>query len=47
MKRLFKFLPVVIPIAVKAVKSPQGQKVIAQIRTRVGGSKTGAATPKR
>lgn len=41
MIRLLKFLPVLIPIASKLVKSPQGQRAIASLRARLarrGGS---------
>lgn len=35
MLRLLKFVPVILPIIAKFVRSPRGQKVIADLRRRI------------
>lgn len=35
MIRLLKYAPIVVPLVIKAVKSPRGQRVIADVRARV------------
>lgn len=44
MLRLLRFLPVMLPIVAKAVKSPQGQKVIADARRRISAKRNGSTT---
>jgi hypothetical protein len=49
MFRLLKYAPIVIPMVMKFVKSPRGQRAINEVRTRVQGRGNGGAgtTPKR
>jgi hypothetical protein len=47
MFRLLKFLPVIIPVVTKFVKSPQGQRAIAKARKSLDARKGGTTHPKR
>jgi len=38
MFRLLKYAPVIIPLVSKFVKSPRGQRMIAQAKSRLGGT---------
>jgi len=46
MFRLLKYAPIVIPMVVKFVKSPRGQRTIASVRTRVQGLGNGPTKPR-
>jgi hypothetical protein len=46
MFRLLKYIPVVLPLISKFVKSPRGQKAIADVRARIS-RKNGPASPQR
>jgi hypothetical protein len=44
MLRLLKFLPVLLPLVAKVVKSPQGQKVVADARRKIAAKRNGGST---
>ena len=47
MFRLLKYAPVVIPLVLKFVKSPRGQRAINDVRTRVQNRRSGPTNPTR
>jgi hypothetical protein len=50
MFRLLKYAPVVLPVIIKFVKSPQGQRAIASARARLSKSpaaKTGKSASRK
>jgi hypothetical protein len=44
MFRLLKYAPVVLPVIIKFVKSPQGQRAIASARARLSKGSSAATT---
>jgi hypothetical protein len=47
MFRLLKYAPVVIPLVMKFVRSPRGQRAINDVRTRVQNRKSGPTSTPR
>ena len=47
MNRLLKLLPVLIPIATKFVKSPQGQRTIAKVKASIQAKRNGGGSAPR
>ncbi|WP_268921058.1 hypothetical protein [Marisediminicola senii] len=43
MFRLLRFLPIVLPLARRALRSPQGKAAIAKVKSRLAG---GGSTPR-
>jgi hypothetical protein len=47
MFRLLKYLPVIIPVVSKFVKSPRGQRMIQSAKSRIGRRGNGTASNAR
>ncbi|WP_411699113.1 hypothetical protein [Conyzicola sp.] len=43
MFRLLKYVPIVLPIVTKAVKSPQGQRALAKVKASIQAKRNGTA----
>ena len=44
MFRLLKYLPVIIPVVSKFVKSPRGQRMLQSAKSRIGRGNTGTSS---
>ena len=47
MIRLLRFLPIVVPMVARFIKSPRGQRLVAGVRTKLGAKAAGTTTDGR
>ena len=44
MIRLLRFLPIVVPMVARFIKSPRGQRLVAGVRTKLGAKAAGTTS---